>query len=142
MTVSSDVGIFGIQFVGAVTGTVTHSTVRGEDYGVSASGATVTVEGNTLDRVGRGVVVVGAVTGTVRDNTITGLGTDPDGVNGVLYSGGAGGEVSGNTISDFRNVAAGTGCGIRIAADAGAATFGLNTFPPPGNTQDVCDDRP
>jgi hypothetical protein len=35
-----------------------------------------------------------------------------------------------------------TSCGIHFAADAGAVAIDANTFPdPPGNEQDICDNR-
>jgi hypothetical protein len=131
-------GSDGIAFGGRMTGTVTDSTVRHKGEAVFAGGgATVTVEGSTLEDVYYGAYAVRAGMLTVHDTTITGQSKDPDrrvGI-GIEFFYENGGEVSGNDISNFS-------CGINVEPDGGPVTIGTNTYStPPGNYNDVCDLR-
>lgn len=74
----------------------------------------------------------------VRGNTITG----PDDDQGQLIAGidfraGSGGSATGNAISNYFVDGPSFGCGIRVATGV-TPTLDANTFPPPGNEQDVC----
>jgi hypothetical protein len=136
--ISSNFNTDGVLFRGLVTGSVTNSTIKNKGYAVTAdSGATATVEGNTLNPVAHGVFDEGSGTiVTVKTNTIVGPDDDDGGSTGVDFSNDAAGEISGNAISNYL-----TNCGIRIFAGAGDVTIGDNTFPDPGNEQDICDFR-
>ena len=115
-------------------------------------GGQVFARNNTLTNVSIGFVALGTgVTLEATGNTLVGPGaTSQESVGiiqdsaGIIFAGGGCGEVDGNTISNFFDADAGdVGCGIFVAEDAGAVTIGTNTFPaPPGNEQDVCDNRP
>lgn len=104
-----------------------------------------TADNNAVTNAAAGFVVGGTgVSLVATDNTIVGPGAGAPGFAGIAYSANASGAVSGNTISNYFDADPGTvACGIRVEADAGAVTIGTNTFPdPPGNEQNVCDNRP
>jgi nitrous oxidase accessory protein NosD len=134
----------GIRYGG--TGTISDSTVRNIDdfvlFILDTGDDPATVEDNELTNVGIGVFVAGTANTTT--NTIAGRGGGSGESVGVWFDTSAAGSVAGNTISNFRNGAsAAEACGIFVAEDAGAVTLGANAFlDPPGNEQDVCDNRP
>lgn len=104
------------------------------------NGAHVTVSNSTITDAGVGVSGESANTVmTVTGNTIVGPDDDDEFlVAGIQFGPGSSGSVSGNAISNYFDDSPGVGCGIRVSADAGDVTIGTNTFPPPGNEQDVC----
>ena len=134
----------GIRYGG--TGAISDSTVRNIDgfalFLLDAGDEPATVKDNELTNVEIGVFVAG--TANITNNTIEGAGGSSGERVGVWFDTGAAGSVAGNTISNFRNGASTEpACGILVAEDAGAVTLGANTFPdPPGNEQNVCDNRP
>jgi hypothetical protein len=80
-----------------------------------------------------------AATLQATNNTIVGPGSIAQPAFGIQFSFQGGGEVDGNTISNYFSTDF-VACGIAIDAEAGDVTIGANTFPnPPGNEQDVCD---
>ena len=121
---ASDIGLLAEQGGKA---TVADSSVTGATFGLGAADATVSIGPSTLTATG---------------NTVVGRGQVAGSTYGIAYASGAAGSTSGNTVSNFFDSVGSEGCGIFVAADAGAVTIGANTFPdPPGNEQNVCDFR-
>ena len=140
----------GVLLVGNVEIIVeTNDMVEVSNAGIIASaGAIGTATGNTVTGAtfGMGVAefspLLGPSTLTATGNTIVGPGPVPGPAFGVAFFDGTEGSVDGNTISNYFDSAGTDGCGIFVADNAGDVTVGANTFPDPGNEQNVCDLRP
>jgi hypothetical protein len=116
--------------------TLTASFLSGSN-GAHVSVADTTITDSTVGIIGDGPNTVMTVTG----NTIVGPDDDMDVlITGVDFRPGSSGSVSNNAISNYFVDGPGIGCGIHVDAAAGEVTIGTNTFPPPGNEQDVCRD--
>jgi hypothetical protein len=129
-----------VLFNGEVEATVDGCTLTAT-FISGLNGPHVTVTNTTITDAPVGIIGDGANTVmTVTGNTIVGPTDDPDVVvTGVDFRPGSSGSVNNNAISNyFVDDSPSVGCGIRVAAGAGEVTFGANTFPPPGNEQDIC----
>lgn len=140
----------GVLLLGNVVATVDGNAIGAGNAGIHATdGADATATNNTVTgaQSGMGADSGSAATGpsalAASGNTIVGPGPITGPTYGVAFFAGNEGSATGNTISNFFDSAGTEGCGIFVAEDAGAVTIGANTFPdPPGNEQDVCDNRP
>jgi hypothetical protein len=148
---------FGVQVQYNVEATIDSNEIAANTYGVVivASAAVnaapdVTATGNTVTgaQIGMSVALAEAATSTVTPtldatgNTIIGPGPiAAGGTHGLFFGKQAAGSATTNTISNFFDNRANVGCGIFVAANAGAVTIGTNAFPAPGNEQNVCDFR-
>jgi hypothetical protein len=121
--------------------TIDACTVTGAETGLRASSANVIVSNNRFTVDQYGMVFEFSGSADVTSNTIVGANGIPGETVGILFRDSAGGRANVNTVSGFVNTAGPDGCGIMIAADAGAVTLDGNAFPPPANEQDICDDR-
>ena len=101
--------------------------------------APMKVANNTITDCVTGVTAYGTgTTMTVTGNTIVGPEAHPAVLSaGISFQAGSAGSASGNAISNYFTDGAGGGCGIRVAP-AVNPTLNANTFPAPGNEQDVC----
>jgi hypothetical protein len=102
-------------------------------------GASVTVLNSTITNSTVGITAEGTGT-TLRATGNTIVGPDDDQgrlISGIDFRPGSSGDVNGNAISNYFVDGSGVGCGIRVATGVNP-TIGTNTFPPPGNEQDVC----
>ncbi len=166
----SDIDGIGIQVSQSATGTVRDNLVRAvANTGIRVMDAAhdVLVSENTLQEAGTVGIEARLSDAAIRDNTVEGAtfagiqfgvgaevevtsntivgpaepNADDSGPYGVHIQRDAHGTVSGNRISEVVNQASGTGCAISIDANAPDVRVADNMFPPPGNDQDVCDER-
>jgi hypothetical protein len=118
----------GIHATDGADATATDNTVTGAQFGMGADLGSAATGPSTLAASGNVIVGPGLITGPTY---------------GVAFFAGNEGNATGNTVSNFFDSAGTEACGIFVAEDAGAVTLGANAFPdPPGNEQDVCDNRP
>jgi hypothetical protein len=141
-------GFAGITQDGAAQVTVQNTTIENSTFGVIAFGGTLIAHDNTFSGVANGIgsARFGSlpVDAAITNNTIVGGPPTAQSAFGVLFSDGATGTVSGNTISNFFDSnPSNPSCGIGVFENAGEVTIGTNTFPdPPGNEEDICLDIP
>ena len=75
------------------------------------------------------------------NNSIVGRGAVPGPAYGISFV--ASGSATDNEISNFFDSVGSEACGIFVDGNAGTVTLTDNTFPdPPGNEEDICDNRP
>ncbi|MFN8591996.1 MAG: NosD domain-containing protein [Thermomicrobiales bacterium] len=148
---------FGVQAQGAIAGDITSkNTIAAQTYGVvilavseANTGPDVKADDNTVTgaQIGMSVQVNTGATATPKleatRNTIVGPGPLSSGAtHGLQFVNGTAGSADGNKISNYFDNGGGVGCGIFIAAGADV-DLGNNAFPnPPGNEQNICDNRP
>jgi hypothetical protein len=141
-------GFAGITQDGAAQVTVQNSAFENSTFGVIAFGGTLIAHDNTFSGVANGIgsARFGSlpVDATISNNIIVGGPTTAESTFGVLFSDGATGTVSGNTISNFFDSdPSKPSCGIGVFENAGEVVIGTNDFPdPPGNEEDICLDIP
>jgi hypothetical protein len=143
---------FGVQVQYNVSATIDSNDIAAETYGVVlattdqvAAAPAVTATDNTITGALIGMSVA-AVPGdtltptlTALHNTIVGPGPVANTTAGLQYNRRAAGSANDNTISNFIDSRGSAGCGIFVAADAGAVMIGAdNTFPSPANEQNIC----
>ena len=133
-----------IRVGGPIVITIDDVIVEDADIGIEVLGSQVIAQNNALTDVEIGLAARGGAPSLqATNNSIVGRGSVAGPTHGVGFEAGSSGSASGNTISNFFDSVGAEGCGIFVAEDAGAVTIGANTFPaPPGNEQDVCDNRP
>lgn len=104
------------------------------------NGSRLTVTNSTITNTTVGLIAEGAnTTLTATGNTIVGPGPITTVIpNGIDFRPGSRGSVSNNAISNYFVDGPSVGCGIAVQPGAGPVDIGANTFPPPGNEQDVC----
>ncbi len=148
---------FGIQVQYNVEATIDSNEIAANTYGVvvlaSASvnaAPDVTARDNTVTgaQIGMSVALAEAETSSVTPtldatgNVLVGPGPiAAGGTHGLFFGKQAAGSANTNTISNFFDNRANVGCGIFVAANAGAVAIGTNSFPAPANEQNVCDFR-
>jgi hypothetical protein len=153
---------FGIQVQYNVEATIEDNEIAATTYGVVITSSAsvnaapdVTATGNSVTgaQIGMSVAAATAPPGpgpgtptlAATDNTIVGPGSLAAGAtHGLQFGKQAAGSADANTISNYFDNGANIGCGIFVAADAGAVSIGTNIFPnpqgsPPGNEQNICD---
>ena len=151
---------FGIQVQYTVEATIDSNEIEANTYGVAAlataavaAAPVVTATGNTVTgaQIGMSVALADADTSpviptlTAAGNTIVGPGPIAAGAtHGLFFGKQAAGSANANTISNYFDNRADVGCGVFVAANAGAVTVGANTFPnpqgsAPGNELNVCE---
>jgi hypothetical protein len=130
-----------VLFNGEVEATVDGCTLTAT-FLSGSNGAHVTVTDTTITESTVGIIGEGPNTVmTVTGNTIVGPDDDMDVlITGVDFRPGSSGSVSNNAISNYFVDGPSVGCAIRVDPDAGEVSIGTNTFPPPGNEQNVCFD--
>jgi hypothetical protein len=131
----------GIIFSGPVVGTIEESTVEECLFGIEVSQARLTIDGNSITATTAGINVASGFPDnadvTVQSNTITGTSGSTN-HHGIIFQSSPKAFVSGNTISNFN-------CGITIGVDVSDQKVTIandNTFLPPPNGTDICDQRP
>jgi hypothetical protein len=149
--VITDAGNIGI--VAAANATVTsmaNNQVSGGRVGIRLAdvGTRAQIAGNSVHGQSEaGIWVLNGAVAETTNNTLVGPGTASTeaafGPAGIHYASGASGAIRGNRVSNYRSDHPGSmACGIAIDRDAGAVERGDNTFPPPGNTSDLCQGAP